>query len=1016
MESIQSRVETWIKDQRAKILNVYWGPLQWRMRWHWPPWNNGGTEHRQKLQQEYERRKRQLQELCRAVKADSLSDLQDILCCMVLSECVYKKPATEMIRAVNKFKADFGGQFVSLERVQPSADHVPHRYLLAEAGDTLFASFIGTKQYKDVMADANILQGAIFHEDVDRTELAEANQGEREKGNEGNQFNPLESKSKQIKDGPKPAAHRGFLARAKGIPALELYRLAQKKKRKLVLCGHSLGGAVAALATLAILRVIAVTSSSKESESVQVKCITFSQPPVGNAALRDYVNRKGWQHYFKSYCIPEDLVPRILSPAYFDHYNTQSLLLSSDMENASLSTLKNEQGSQKGKAEKLKESEGEQLVIGVGPVQGPFWRLSRLVPLEGVKRQFKKYSRKQVDPIEPSAAGPRTASSIEDVVVEPQSLEIQEGTDGISLKPFADTDNCESDTGSGKLTEKNNGSGDNNRWRRVPSLPSYVPFGQLYLLENSSVESLSGAEYSKLTSVRSVIVELRERFQSHSMKSYRSRFQRIYDLCMNDNASTFLGMEQLQQFPHLQQWLGLAVAGAVELGHIVESPIIRTATSIVPLGWNGIPGEKNAEPLKVDLTGFRLHLCTLFHAQVNGQWCSTTVESFPSAPAYSSGNGEPPELQKIRVLVGAPLRQPPKHHIVADTVNLNSEHNLALSHQEKYIRPEGLNNFFVFCTSDFTTASKEVHVRTRRVRLLGLEGAGKTSLFKAILGQGKLTTIANIENLQVETDFRDGIAGGLCYTDSPGVNLQDLAMEASRFKDELWRGIRDLSRKTDLIVLVHNLSHKIPRYNHPDASQQYPALSLLLDEAKALGIPWVLAVTNKFSVSAHQQRAAINTVVQAYQATPSTTEIINSCPYVMPGAASASLPWGVISSEDSDGRMGVQKLLSAPIDLVRRPFQRKDTVFPVERVNSLCHLVHRVLRSHEEASLEELVRDRLSVELAQDLVMGAIDGKKDSQAKALFSLTSAAVGASFGAGVGIILAVVMGAASALRKP
>jgi hypothetical protein len=37
---------------------------------------------------------------------------------------------------------------------------------------------------------------------------------------------------------------QGFMARAKGIPALELYRLAQKKKRKLVLCGHSLGGAV----------------------------------------------------------------------------------------------------------------------------------------------------------------------------------------------------------------------------------------------------------------------------------------------------------------------------------------------------------------------------------------------------------------------------------------------------------------------------------------------------------------------------------------------------------------------------------------------------------------------------------------------------------------------------------------------------------------------------------------------------------------------------------------------------
>ncbi|XP_007049623.2 PREDICTED: uncharacterized protein LOC18612656 [Theobroma cacao] len=1027
MESIQSRVETWIRDQRAKILKVSWGPLQWRMRWQWPPWNSGDREHRQKLQKEYERRKRQLQELCRAVKGDSLSDLQDILCCMVLSECVYKRPATEMIRAVNKFKADFGGQIVSLERVQPSSDHVPHRYLLAEAGDTLFASFIGTKQYKDVMADANILQGAIFHEDViediDRIEVTEANQGERQKENGENQFSSLESKPKWIKDRPKPAAHRGFMARAKGIPALELYRLAQKKKRKLVLCGHSLGGAVAALATLAILRVIAVSSSSKESEKVQVKCITFSQPPVGNAALRDYVNRKGWQHYFKSYCIPEDLVPRILSPAYFHHYNAQSLVMSSDM--TSSSTSKNEQVSQKGKAEKVKENEGEQLVIGVGPVQGPFWRLSRLVPLESVRRQFKKYRGMQVDPIEPSSADSTTASSIEDVVVEPQSLEIQEGTDGISLKPFAETDNGASDAGSGKLTEKRNGGGGNKRWRRVPSLPSYVPFGQLYLLGNSSVESLSDAEYSKLTSVRSMIVELRERFQSHSMKSYRSRFQRIYDLCMNDNASSFFGMEQLQQFPHLHQWLGLAVAGAVELGHIVESPIIHTATSIVPIGWNGSPGEKNAEPLKVDITGFRLHLCTLVHAQVNGRWCSTTVESFPSAPAYSSGNGEPPEVQKIRVLVGAPLRRPPRHQIVADclvpmfpsidsdTVNLNREHNIASSHQEKYIRPEGLSEFFIFCTSDFTTAAKEVHVRTRRVRLLGLEGAGKTSLFKAILGQGKLITISNIENLQVEADFLDGIAGGLCYSDSPGVNLQELAMEASRFRDEIWMGIRDLSRKTDLIVLVHNLSHKIPRYNHPDASQQYPALSLLLDEAKALGIPWVLAITNKFSVSAHQQRAAINTVVQAYQASPSTTEVINSCPYVMPGAARASLPWGVIS-EDSDGRMGVQKLLSAPIDLVRRPFQRKDTVFPVEGVTSLCQLVHRVLQSHEESALEELARDRLSLELAQEHAM-TVNGKKDSQAKAS-SLTSAAVGASFGAGVGIILAVVMGAASALRKP
>lgn len=89
---------------------------------------------------------------------------------------------------------------------------------------------------------------------------------------------------------------------------------------------------------------------------------------------------------------------------------------------------------------------------------------------------------------------------------------------------------------------------------------------------------------------------------------------------MNDDAGFFSGMEHLQQFPHLQQLLGLAIAGTVELGHIVESPVIRTATSVVPLGWSGIPGEKNSEPLKVDITGFRLHLCNLVHAQVNGNW------------------------------------------------------------------------------------------------------------------------------------------------------------------------------------------------------------------------------------------------------------------------------------------------------------------------------------------------------------------------------------------------------------
>ncbi|KAJ4825059.1 hypothetical protein Tsubulata_034668 [Turnera subulata] len=1027
MEMMHHRLESWIREQKDKFLKVSWGPLQWRMRW--PPWINGDErEQRKRIQAEYERRRKQLDDLCLAVKAESVADLQDILCCMVLSECVYKRPATEMVRAVNKFKADFGGHVVSLERVQPSADHVTHRYLLAEAGDTLFASFVGTKQYRDLMTDANILQGAIFHEDARddsaRMESNESEQSEKQKGNGENQLNPVVSTPKQLKDQPKPAAHRGFLARAKGIPALELYRLAQKKNRKLVLCGHSLGGAVAALATLAILRVIAATSPSKENQKIQVKCITFSQPPVGNAALRDYVHEKGWHHYFKSYCIPEDLVPRILSPAYFHHYNAQPVSIRAEVETSG-QPVSQHQEIEKSGSQKAKGNDEGQLVLGLGPVQTSFWRLSKLVPLEGVRKQINKYKGKQVAPLERASVPNSDEPSIEDVVAETQSLEIQEDSDGISLKPMSKAKGGPLDDAMpGKADEKiSSQSVDKRDWRQVPYFPAYVPFGQLYLLGNSSVELLSGAEYSKLTSVRSVIAELKERLQSHSMRSYRFRFQRIHDMCMGDNSSSFLGMEQLTQFPHLQQWLGLAVAGAVELAHIVDLPVIRTATSIVPLGWSGIPGDKNGEPLKVDITGSRLHLCTLVHALVNGNWCSTTVESFPTPPSYSSDSGVQPELQKLRVLVGAPLRRPPKHPVVSDSlipafpsvesdaVNLIGEHTLG--HGDKFPRPEGLDEFCIFCTSDFATVQKKVDVRTRRVRLLGLEGAGKTSLLKAITGHGRATTNNNFENMHMDPDIQEGIAGGICYSDSIGVNLQDLNMEASRFRDELWMGIRDLSKKIDLIVLVHNLSHKIPRCNNPSTSQQQqqPVLSLLLDEAKALGIPWVLAITNKFSVSAHQQKAAIDAVLQAYKASPSTTEVVNSCPYVImsSAAASASLSWAATGG-DTDGQLGARKF---PINLVRWPFQRRNTIFPAEGVNSLCHLIHRVLRTHEEASLQELARDRLLAELAREHAL-AIDASH-SKAKPS-SLSAAAVGASLGAGLGLVLAVVMGAASALRKP
>ncbi|XP_057534674.1 uncharacterized protein LOC130813013 isoform X2 [Amaranthus tricolor] len=993
MEGLQRKFEHWIKDQTSKFPKLQIPQLP-QLRWvrvKWPPWSTD-REHQRKLQEEFERRRKQLNDLCLAIKAESVSDLQDILCCMVLSECVYKKPATELIRAVNKYKADFGGEVVSLERVQPSLDHVPHRYLLAEAGDTLFASFVGTKQYTDVVADANIFQGALFNEDdmevMEDREIAELDMSNGQKGELESHAKILETKSKQWIHKRRPAAHRGFMARAKGIPAVELYRLAQKKNRKLVLCGHSLGGAVAALATLAILRVIAVSSPPKDNEKFQVKCITFSQPPVGNAALRDGA-------------------------------------ASSSIGNQRDVGMKVDCGDQsESHGQKLKGNGGEQLVLGVGPIQSPFWRLSRLVPIEGIRNRLTGQEGTEASVTGPAVTGSDSAtSSSTDNPTTPQSLEIEEGSDGVSLKLISESDVKESPSDSARKIPEKNGSNERNgrAWGRMPTLPSYVPFGELYLLGPSSVDTLSDAEYSKLTSVKSVFSELKERFQSHSMRSYRSRFQRIYDKCMGDSPAPFLGIEQLQQYPHLHQWLGLSIAGTVELGHIVGSPLIRAATSITPLGWVGTPGEKSADLLKVDVVGSGLHMCNRVQAQVNGKWCSTRFEIHPPAPIYS--DAEQPELHKMRVLIGAPLKSPPKHQIVPDaftvfpsvdseSINLKAQQMLGALSKSKCLRPPGLSTLVIYCTTDFTTVSKEVDVRTRRVQFIGLEGAGKTSLLKAILNKGRQNHIES-ENVQSETDIQEGIAGGLCYIDSAGINLQELSAEASRLKDELWMGIRDLSKKIDLLVLVHNLAHQIPRYNDPNVLQRRPALALLLDEAKALGIPWVLAVTNKFSVSAHQQKAAIDAALKAYQASPSNTEILNSCPYVIhtAGSSYASLS-SAVAREDTNRGMIPQGIVLGPLNFVRRPFQRKATILPVEGVDSFCQLVHRELRSKEESSFEEFSKDRLLMELSQDGAKGTA-GKGDAQDK---SISAATIGASLGAGLGVMLAVVMGAASALRKP
>ncbi|CAM6107339.1 unnamed protein product [Calypogeia fissa] len=1066
---IRQQVDSWAQQQRAALPAV--NPVGWPP-WHWKlklPWHEDKKK-KEELQAEYRRRKMQIEDLCAAVKVEDLEDLQDVLGAMVLAECAYKRPDAEVLRAMNSYKAEFGGRIVSLHKLQTSLDHVPHRYMLAEGGDTLFAAFAGTKYYRDFVADANFLQGALFHDDEADEDVTEE-EAETAAG-VGNELSTV-SNAKPKLNALKPAAHRGFLGRAKGIPAVELYRLAQKRDRKLVLCGHSLGGAVAVLATLAILRVFATPSVAKSGGRLQIKCITFSQPPVGNAALRDYVHQKGWQHHFRTYCIPEDVIPRILSPAYFQHYRTQASELLSQAAKVvpaiSPDANKEQESGSGGTAPSAQSSsyaESNRMVLGVGPLPKYIWRLPRLVPLIGTPRPFQWFKNRNVDDV---------SSRNEDTKVETPAeitpLEIEEEAGSVSLTtagPISDIIRASGESGDpssvtkeGEKSETVGGTnevvtpapegnkegkgGNGADWLKrvpsvsVPSLPSYVPFGQLYLLERSSLVPLSASEYTQLTSVQSVIQEVKERFRSHTMRSYRARFLRIYDANMTDNSASPLKVEHLPHLPHLQTWLGILGARIAESGIIAEPIVLRTATALVPLGWTGVPGDKGAKPLIVDVHGFGLHLCTLVRAHVNGHWCSTTMESLPP-PAFPQQELQlvQPKLQKMRIRVGPPIENknaqkktnPEKRSedVVSQGIPVaNSLGNAPVNLEVPNVgsidlgvyEDGGLGEVTIQCSTDFMTASQNVVSRLRRVRLLGLEGAGKTSLYFALLGAAGRTVSTSDGGVLPDMDLREGVANGINYVDAAGVNLQDLVNETERLREEVRLSTRRSGKKLDLVILVHNLAHKIPRLHRGDSKHPRPALGMLLDEVATAGIPVVLAITNKFAVSADRRHLAALTIMNTYQVPPSLTVVVNSLPYSVHGLSNESFDKVVPAIEaSSKGPAGnglvqgaAQRLFFGPMKLVPRPFGKREVVLPTEGISKLTSLIQTVLSDKEESTFEDLAKEHLALQSAEELVESARKSATKSGAA-----TAAAVGAAFGAGFGVIVAVVVGAANALRKP
>ncbi|MCO5612054.1 hypothetical protein L7F22_066316 [Adiantum nelumboides] len=104
------------------------------------------------------------------------------------------------------------------------------------------------------------------------------------------------------------AAHAGFLDRAKSIP-MDYFRRLLVRNERVVLTGHSLGGAVASLLTLRLLE------STGRWCHEQVQCYTFGSPFFADYQLASYINMR-YKRHFVHLVSRNDFVPKVMPVAY----------------------------------------------------------------------------------------------------------------------------------------------------------------------------------------------------------------------------------------------------------------------------------------------------------------------------------------------------------------------------------------------------------------------------------------------------------------------------------------------------------------------------------------------------------------------------------------------------------------------------------------------------------------------------------------------------------------------------
>ena len=110
--------------------------------------------------------------------------------------------------------------------------------------------------------------------------------------------------------------HAGFFERAVSFPFEMILSEEDFKDREIVICGHSLGGAVATI--VAIIMMAKEASQNKAgSKGRSIKCVTFGSPLIGDETLKKFCDMEGFSENIFHIINDQDPVPRLLSFGQF---------------------------------------------------------------------------------------------------------------------------------------------------------------------------------------------------------------------------------------------------------------------------------------------------------------------------------------------------------------------------------------------------------------------------------------------------------------------------------------------------------------------------------------------------------------------------------------------------------------------------------------------------------------------------------------------------------------------------